>query len=180
MVYVILGKGFEEVEAIGPVDILRRCGAEVCTAGIGGKTVMGAHGIPVVADCTVEEIDHSRLEMIVLPGGMGGVHSILGSETALDAVRRAWNDGKYVAAICAAPTVLAKLGISDGRSVTSYPGMEAEMGNCDYHTDRKVIVDGKLITSRGPGTAMDFGLELARTICGEKAAEETARGMLLK
>ena len=180
MVYVILGKGFEEVEAIAPVDILRRCGVKVCTAGIGGKTVVGSHGIPVVADCTVEEIDQSKLDMIVLPGGMGGVHSILGSETALEAVRRAWKDGKYVAAICAAPTVLSKLGISDGRSVTSYPGMEAEMGHCDYHTDRTVVVDGKLITSRGPGTAMAFGLELARTLCGEEAAEETARGMLLK
>lgn len=180
MVYMILGKGFEEVEAIAPVDILRRCGVEVCTAGIGGTTVEGSHGIPVVADCTVEEINQNQLEMIVLPGGMGGVHSILGSEAALEAVRRAWNDGKYVAAICAAPTVLAKLGISNGRSVTSYPGMESQMGSCDYHTDRKVIVDGKLITSRGPGTATDFGLELAKILCGAAVADETARGMLLK
>lgn len=180
MVYVILGKGFEEVEAIAPVDILRRCGAEVCTAGIGGKTVAGSHGIPVVADCTIEEIDQSKLEMIVVPGGMGGVHSILGSETALEAIRQAWKNGKYVAAICAGPTVLAKLGITDGRTVTSYPGMDPEMGPCDYRNDQKVVVDGKLVTSRGPGTAMDFGLELARTLCGEKTAEETARGMLLK
>ena len=180
MVYVILGKGFEEVEAIAPVDILRRCGVEVATAGIGGKTVEGSHGIPVVADCTVEEIDQEKLDMIVLPGGLGGVHSMLGSEAALEAIRRAWKDGKYVAAICAAPTVLAKLGISDGRTVTSYPGMESEMGSCDYRTDRKVVMDGKLITSRGPGTATDFGLELARTLCGAETADETARGMLLK
>ena len=180
MVYVILGKGFEEVEAIAPVDILRRCGVEVATAGIGGRTVEGAHGISVAADCTVEEIDQSRLEMIVLPGGLGGVESILGSRPALEAVERAWRDGKYVAAICAAPTVLAKLGISNGRTVTSYPGMESQMGTCDYRTDRKVIVDGKLITSRGPGTAMDFGLELARILCGAECADETARGMLLK
>ena len=180
MVYVILGKGFEEVEAIAPVDILRRCGVEVCTAGIGGKTVEGSHGISVMADCTVEEIDQNKLEMIVLPGGMGGVHSMLGSETALEAIRRAWNDGKYVAAICAAPTVLAKLGISDGRTVTSYPGMDDQMGSCDYRNDQSVIVDGKLITSRGPGTATAFGLELARILCGAETADATAQGMLLK
>ena len=180
MVYVILGKGFEELEALAPVDILRRCGVEVCTAGIGGKTVSGSHGIPVVADCTVEEIDQDKLNMIVLPGGLGGVQSMLDCPAALEAIRRAWSDGKYVAAICAAPMVLAKLGISNGRSITSYPGIADQLGPCDYHSDRPVVVDGKLITSRGPGTAMAFGLELARTLGGADIAEKTAQGMLLK
>lgn len=180
MVYVILGKGFEELEALAPVDILRRCGVDVCTAGIGGKTVEGSHGIPVVADCTVEEIDQEKLDMIVLPGGLGGVQSMLDCPVALDAIQQAWNDGKYVAAICAAPMVLARLGISNGRSITSYPGIEDQLGQCDYHTDRAVVVDGKLITSRGPGTAMAFGLELARTIGDPSVAEKTAEGMLLK
>lgn len=180
MVYVILGKGFEELEALAPVDILRRCGVDVCTAGIGGKTVEGSHGIPVVADCTVEEIDQGKLNMIVLPGGLGGVQSMLDCPVALEAIQQAWNDGKYVAAICAAPMVLARLGISNGRSITSYPGIEDQLGQCDYHTDRAVVVDGNLITSRGPGTAMAFGLELARILGGADIMEKTAQGMLLK
>lgn len=101
MVYIILGKGFEPVEAIAPCDILRRGGVDVKLAGIGGKTVEAAHGVTVAADCTVEEIDQNALEMIVLPGGLGGVESILGCQAALDAVKRAWDGGKYVAAICA-------------------------------------------------------------------------------
>ena len=105
MVYIILGKGFEPVEAIAPCDILRRGGVDVKLAGIGGKTVEAAHGVTVAADCTVEEIDQNALEMIVLPGGLGGVESILGCQAALDAVKRAWDGGKYVAAICAGPTV---------------------------------------------------------------------------
>ena len=99
MVYIILGKGFEPVEAIAPCDILRRGGVDVKLAGIGGKTVEAAHGVTVAADCTVEEIDQNALEMIVLPGGLGGVESILGCQAALDAVKRAWDGGKYVAAI---------------------------------------------------------------------------------
>ena len=118
MVYIILGKGFEPVEAIAPCDILRRGGVDVKLAGIGGKTVEAAHGVTVAADCTVEEIDQNALEMIVLPGGLGGVESILGCQAALDAVKRAWDGGKYVAAICAGPTVLAKLGITAGRRAT--------------------------------------------------------------
>ena len=179
MIYVLLGEGFEEVEAITPVDVLRRCGAAVRTAGIGGLGIKGAHGITVRADCTVEEIDRAALEMIVIPGGLGGVASINGSETALRVIKNAWTDGKYVAAICAGPTVLAGLGVSDGRRATSYPGTGSQMGAADYCED-DVVTDGKLITSRGPGTAMAFALKLAETVCGEKTANETASGMLVK
>lgn len=179
MVYVILGKGFEEIEALAPVDVLRRCGVEVQTAGVGGRQVEGGHGIVVTADCTVEEIDQSRLEMIVVPGGLGGVASIAASDTAMNALQTAWRDGKFVAAICAGPTVLAQLGITDGRSVTSYPGTREQMGRCDYRED-DVVVDGRLITSRGPATAVAFGLALAGALCGEAAAAETAAGMLVR
>ena len=101
MVYIILGNGFEPVEAIAPCDILRRGGADVKLAGIGGTLIAGGHGISVEADCTVEEIDENALEMVVLPGGLGGVASILGCQTALDVVTRAAESGKFVAAICA-------------------------------------------------------------------------------
>ena len=179
MVYVILGTGFEEVEAIAPVDILRRCGVTVKTAGIGGLQITGAHGITVTADCTVDELDLDAMDMIVLPGGLGGVASINGSETALAAVRKAWNDGKYVAAICAGPTVLASLGLTTGKTVTGYPGTESQLGDCQYVSDTPVVVDGRLITSRGPGTALLFGWKLAEILCGAEAAGQVAAGMLL-
>ena len=157
MIYILLGEGFEEVEAIAPVDVLRRCGAEVRTAGIGGLEVTGAHGITVRADCGVEDIDRAALDMIVIPGGLGGVASINGS----------------------GPTVLAGLHISDGRKVTSYPGTGSQMGTADYRED-DVVVDGKLITSRGPGTALAFARKLAETVCGETTAKQVADGMLIK
>ena len=179
MVYVILGNGFEEIEALTPVDVLRRCGVEVCTAGVGGLKIEGSHGIIVTADCMVDEIDPSRLDMIVLPGGLGGVNAISASPTALDAVRRAWEDGKYVAAICAGPTVLAALGITDGRHATSYPGTREKMRGAIYE-ESPVVTDGKLITSRGAGTAMAFALELARILCGEDTAAQVARDILVR
>ena len=128
MVTIILGNGFEEIEAVAPCDILRRGGVEVQYAGIGGTLIKGGNGITVQADCTVEELDPDKVEMIVLPGGMGGVRSILGCEAAMDAVRSVYAQGKLVAAICAAPTILAKLHITDGKHATVYPGMESEMG----------------------------------------------------
>ena len=115
MVVMILGSGFEPVEAIAPCDILRRGGVEVQLAGIGGRMVEAGHGVTVQADCTIEEADFDRAEMVVLPGGLGGVRSILGCKAAMDAVGQAYDDGKFVAAICAGPTILAQLHITDGK-----------------------------------------------------------------
>ncbi len=178
MIYILLGEGFEEVEALTPLDVLRRCGAKVKTAGIGGLEVRGGHDITVRADCKVEEIGRDELEMIIIPGGLGGVASINASKAALTAIRNAWDDGKYVAAICAGPTVLAGLHISDGRRVTSYPGTGAQMGSCDYR-EEAVVVDGKLVTSRGPGTAAAFALKLAEIVCGAEKTRQVADGMLI-
>ena len=116
MVYMILGTGFEPMEAIAPCDILRRGGVEVQLAGIGGTMIEAGHGITVKADCTVEEADFANAEMVVLPGGLGGVRSILGCKAAMDAVQKAYDDGKHVAAICAGPTILATLHITDGKT----------------------------------------------------------------
>lgn len=177
MVYVILGNGFEEMEAIAPVDILRRGGVQVQTAGIGGTSIRGAHGITVEADTTVEELCFRGMEMIVLPGGMGGVHSILGSEAALSAVQKAWNGGRFVAAICAAPTVLATLGITDGKEATCYPGMENEMGSARM-TGLPVVRDGNLICGQAAGAAVPFGLALLAALKGEEAAEKVRQALV--
>jgi len=144
MVYIVLGTGFEEMEAICPCDILRRGGVEVRFAGIGGKAIAGGKGITVQADCTVEEIDYENLDMIVLPGGLGGVHSILASETAMNAVKWAYENEKYVAAICAAPAVLNAAGILEGRTWTCYPGV-ADQISAGTYTAEKFVIDGSLL-----------------------------------
>ena len=179
MVYIILGTGFEDMEAICPCDILRRGGVEVRFAGIGGRLITGGNGVTVQADCTVEEIDFEKLDMIVLPGGMGGVRSILGSETALNAVKWAYEHDKYVAAICAAPSILAKLGITDGKRATVYPGMEPEMGSARMQ-DAGTVRDGKVLTGRAPGAAMDFGLLLLETLKDAETAARVQSGMVYK
>ena len=177
MVYIILGNGFEEIEAVSPCDILRRGGVEVQFAGIGGTQIKGGNGITVQADCTVEEMDLDAMEMIVLPGGMGGVRSILGSETAMRAISTAYEQGKLVAAICAAPTILAKLHITDGKHATVYPGMEPEMGTAIME-DTSAIRDGKVLTGRAPGAALDFGYLLLETLKGAEVMEKVRGGMV--
>lgn len=176
MVYIILGEGFEEIEAVAPGDILRRGGVEVKYAGIGGDTIVGSHGIGVQTDCRVEEIDLSDAEMIVVPGGMGGVKSILGSKTALDAVKKAYDAGIKVAAICAGPLVLTKLHILDGKRAVCYPGLEDEMSG-DMSQENSTETDGTVITGRGPGAALDFGLRLLEVLRGREAADAAASGL---
>ena len=171
MVYVLLGTGFEEMEALTPVDLLRRAGVSVMTVGINGKMIRGSHGIAVEADIELAQMDLTGMDMIVLPGGMGGVHSILGSQAAMDAVRYAYDQEKLVAAICAAPTILAKLGITDGKRAVVYPGLEDQMGSARMQ-DANAVRDGRVLTGRAPGAAVDFGLLLLETL---KDAETAAR-----
>lgn len=172
MVYVLLGTGFEEMEAIAPIDLLRRAGIPTVTVGVDGKIVKGGHGIGVQADITIDEMDLTELEMIVLPGGLGGVATARASEKAMNALRFAWENGKFVAAICAGPTVLADLGITDGRKATCYPGCESGMGAADMVADVPCVRDGKLITGTSAGCATPFALMLIEAL---KGCEEAAR-----
>lgn len=180
MVYVLLGTGFEEIEAITPVDLLRRAGIEVQTVGISGKVVCGSHGIGITADITAEQMQPSQTEMIVLPGGLGGVASLKSSAAAMQAVRDAWENGNRVAAICAAPTILAELGITDGKCVTCYPGCEAEMGGARLIDGRAVVCDGKLITGTSAGCAASFALALIAALRGQQAAERVATQIVIR
>lgn len=177
MVYIVLGKGFEEAEAIIPCDLLRRAGLDVCFAGIGGLEIEGGHGITVRADCLVEEMDLENLEMIVLPGGLGGVASIRGSKTVMDAVFNAYERDRYVAAICAAPTILAQLGITNGKNATCYPGMECEMADT-YMSRYPAVADGRVITGMAAGTAFDFALKLIEVLCGKQTADTISAGIV--
>ena len=153
MVYMLLGTGFEETEAIAPLDLLRRAGVEVATVGINGKIVYGSHGIGIEADLELNQMNLTDLEMIILPGGLGGVASIRASENAMEAVRFAWKSGKYVAAICAGPTVLADLGITNQKNTTCYPGCEASMGDSKVDSNASCVRDGNVITAASAGCA---------------------------
>ena len=170
MVYVMLGTGFEEIEALAPVDLLRRAGVDVMTVGINGKTVYGGHNIGVEADILIDEMDLTEMEMIVLPGGLGGVASIRASAETLNAVRFAYENGCYVAAICAGPTVLADLGITDGKTATCYPGQKGNMGSAVLE-DVAAVRDGKIITGASAGCAVEFALALIEALKGSQAAQ---------
>ncbi len=179
MVYMLLGTGFEETEAIAPLDLLRRAGIAAATVGINGKIIQGSHGIPVEADLELGEMDLTNLDMIVLPGGMGGVASIKASEEALSAVRFAYENGKYVAAICAGPTILAQLGITDGKNATCYPGCEPQMGSANL-VCAAAVTDGKVITGTSAGCAIPFGLALITALKGQEAAEVVEKQIVIR
>ena len=180
MVYMLLGTGFEETEAIAPLDLMRRAGLKVLTVGVNGKTVYGGHGIGIEADITLGEIDLTNLDMIVLPGGLGGVASIRGSQEAMDALRFAWENDKFVAAICAGPTVLADLGITKGKSATCYPGCEADMHGANMVADVPCVRDGKLITGTSAGCAIPFGLALVEALKGSEVAENVQKQIVIR
>lgn len=180
MVYMLLGTGFEETEAIAPIDLLRRAGVEVLTVGIDGKIITGSHKVRVEADITLDEIDLTNLEMIIIPGGLGGVASLRACPAALEALKFSWENGKYVAAICAGPTVLADLGITDNHHATCYPGQEKNMENAIMEADKACVVDGKLITGTSAGCAIPFGLALVETLKGKETAEEIKKQIVIR
>lgn len=180
MVYMLLGTGFEETEAVAPLDLLRRAGVGVMTVGVNGKTVYGSHHIGIEADITLEEMDLTDLEMIVLPGGLGGVASVRASAPAMEALRFAWENGKFVAAICAGPTVLADLHITDGRQATCYPGCEDGMGSALVADNAACVRDGKLITGTSAGCAIPFGLALVEALKGQETADQIAKQIVIR
>ena len=180
MVYILLGTGFEEVEALAPLDLMRRAGIDALTVGINGSTVYGGHKIGIAADISVEEMDLTDLDMIVLPGGLGGVASVRACGAAMGALKFAWENGKFVAAICAGPTVLADLGITDGKDTTCYPGCESGMGSANVLPGRAVVRDGNLITGASAGCAIPFGLALIEALKGETAAKTVADAIVIR
>ena len=183
MIYILLGAGFEEAEALVTADVLRRANLPVSLAGIGGEYVTGSHGITVRADVRVEDVALAEWDAVVLPGGMGGVASIEGSEAAMDLIRLATReDGSHwLAAICAAPTLLARAGLLWPRvHAVCYPGMEGELTAVGAipEMDQTTVEDGNLITGRGPGAAFDFGLKLVEVLAGADAARTVAAGLV--
>lgn len=179
MVYIILGQGFEEIEAVAPGDILRRGNVKVCYAAVGDcKTVAGAHGIKIEADAKLSDITPSKDDYLLVPGGMGGVNSIKADKSAMALIKSAAESGTRLAAICAGPSVLASLGLLREKRITCYPGCENLMADAVTDISKPVLSDGTLLTGRAPGSAIEFGLALLEIIAGEAAAKDVQAGMV--
>lgn len=177
---LVLAEGFEEIEAVTPIDVLRRAGVEVVTAGLTGTKVTGAHGLSIEADTTLERAP-ADADVVILPGGLPGSENLAGSAAVQALVKTMAEKGKHVAAICAAPgLVLSRTGVLDGKRATCYPGFEKHFGPKTTKSEDRVVVDGKLVTSRGPGTALEFSLALVEQLVGKGKADELKKGMLAK
>ncbi len=181
MIYMFLADGFEEVEALCPLDILRRAGLEVTTVGVGGKDMIaGAHGITVQADIPDVMYRDSEPEMIILPGGMPGSTNLDESKTVDAALRVAAKKGAYLCAICAAPLVLGKRGYLEGKSAVCYPGFEEYLKGATVSETETVVRDGRIITAKGMGAAFEFGLELVRALKDNETAEKIKNSVYAK
>ena len=171
MIYLFLANGFEEVEALAPLDILRRAGLDIKTVGVGGNTVTGSHGITVVCDFTTEQVDISdSIEAVIIPGGMPGTLNLENDDTVNRFIDFAYNNDKYICAICAAPSILGHKGMLNGREAICFPGYEKDLTGAKI-SEKYVVRDGKIITARGMGVATEFGLEIAAAFVGKEKAD---------
>lgn len=169
-VVVVLADGFEEVEALCPIDMLRRAGAEVTVAALEGKVVTGSHGVPVVCDAPFGAVKDRKWDAIILPGGGRGARNLRDSAEVLTSVVRLFREGALVAAICASPAVvLGRSGLLEGRHVTCYPGCDDAAPEIAFDHTVRVARDGNLITSEGAGTAMEFAMEIVGYLYGPEA-----------
>ena len=181
MIYMFLADGFEEVEALCPLDILRRAGLEVTTVGVGGKDVIqGAHGIIVHADIPDIMYRDSSPDMLILPGGMPGSKNLDESRIVDSALRAASRKNAYLAAICAAPMVLGKRGLLDGKNAVCFPGFEEFLKGAKVDDEKTVVRDGNIITAKGMGAAFDFGLELVKCFKNDGTAEKIKESVFAK
>lgn len=176
---VPLADGFEEMEAVIIIDVLRRAGVSVTTAGLKKGTVTGSHRIQMVPDRTLDEVKEEPFDLLVLPGGQPGSDHLRRDARVLDLLRRRHEQKAMIAAICAAPLALRDAGILTDCRLTSHPSVEKELPAEHYQVSR-IVVDGHVITSRGPGTAMEFALKLAGLLVGEAKAEELRKAMIVR
>lgn len=175
-VLVLFADGSEELEAITVVNIFRRAGVSVTLAGLSDGPLRGSHGVILIPDSTLDAVLHDDFDMIVLPGGQPGTNNLKADVRVLKLAQRMAQQGKYVAAICAAPSVLATAGLLDGKQATSFPGALDAFPQVAQRSTA-VVEDGKLITSRGPGTAMDFALTLVERLAGKEKRQAVEAGL---
>lgn len=176
---VFLASGFEEIEALTVVDVLRRAGVDVTVAGLTPNVTEGKHGVKIVPDKSIDDVKVEDFDAVVVPGGNPGYKNLRKDPRVIAMVKKAFNSNKLVAAICAGPTVLSDAGILEGKACTVYPGMDKELeagGGKPKHDI--VVVDGNVITSRGPATALPFALKLAEKLAGKQVAEAVSKKTL--
>jgi len=179
-ILVPLAEGFEEIEAVTIVDVLRRAGLDVTVASLAPGTVRGAHDIPIVPDATLDELDLSAFGVLVCPGGQPGTRNLMADERVLALARTLHARGRPTAAICAAPLVLHKAGILRDVDVTAHPSVHGELAGARVRTEPRVLRSGSVLTSQGAGTALEFALELVAQLVGPAKAEELARAMIVR
>lgn len=178
-VAIILADGFEEIEAIALIDILRRAGIDANFAGLNNKSVLGAHKILLATDLIIDDINSNDFSMIVLPGGMPGAENLKNSTKLLKLLKEFDDKNLLIGAICASPWVLGEAGVIK-TSYTCYPGFEKNVNKAGYKDDQDVVVDKNIITSRGPGTAFAFALEIVKELCGQDCYLDIKNKLLYK
>ena len=176
---VVFADGFEELEAVGTADMLRRLGLEVTTAALNWKRAVGSHGMEIATDASLGEACMGDYDVVVLPGGMPGAANLAADEQVADVLKRASERGAVIAAICAAPFVLAQQGLLDGKKFTMYPGFEDRLHGLKYHSD-PARRDGNIVTGKGPGAVFDFVMEIAEALDMKRECKELFRGMFVK
>ena len=172
MVCILLSNGFEEAEAIVPADLLRRAGVEVALTALEGELVSGSHQIAIKADLTLDQVDPDQVELVFLPGGMGGVKCLGEDPRVSRLVHQVYEKGGYVAAICAAPTLLAAFGLLEGKRAVCYPGMEDEMAGARMEPSVPFVADGRLVTGEAASSAFPFSLKLVELLRGAETAQQ--------
>lgn len=178
MVLVFLANGFEEIEALTPVDCLRRCGVEVKTVGVGGKVITGSHGIKVLVDVEDSEINpDGTVEMIILPGGKAGTQNLEASEAVSKAIEHCAVNSVPIAAICAAPSILGHKGLLKGKKAVCYPGFEGELEGAEVLGDVPAVTDGNIITGCGMGAALEFSCEIIKKLISEERAAQLLKSV---
>ena len=177
-VYEFISNGTEEVEALIPVDVLRRAGVEILMVSTTGEQIVTtAHGVNIVADAMIEDIDVSDADLLMIPGGLPGAENLCNHPLVREAIKKQNDAGKLVSAICAGPMIFGSLGISDGKRCTCYPGFEDYLTGATY-TGELVTVDGNVITGEGPAASFEYAYTLCEMLCGAATADALREGMM--
>lgn len=178
-VCVLLAEGFEEIEAVTAIDVLRRAEIDTCVVALSGSAVRGSHGITIEADACIDDVATERWDLVYLPGGMPGATHLRDDARVLKLLRHQAADGRRIAAICAGPIALERAGVLAGKRATSYPAFERELLSVKSYSQERVVLDGQVATSRGPATALEFALELVAWLKDRDTARRIASGMLV-
>lgn len=176
MVYVFLADGFEVIEALAPVDMMKRAGIDVKTVGVTGKNVTASCGVTVTSDMTIYEFNFYDVEAVVLPGGMPGTLNLENNDAVQNAIDNAKNTNAFICAICAAPSILGHKGLLNGKNAVCFPGFENALEGA-LLSDEYVVTDGQFITAKGAGVCIDFGLEIVKQLKGGEVSDEVRKSI---